>query len=222
MSIYRQALGGDFARLHPRIQERFGFGSRDGVASLGRGVMERIWRGPSFATPFLWIGAWRWIMFPEHGRDVPFTVRNYAFRDRFDRETVSWIRKFDLPRPRRFDAHMIYSRRRGCIVDYLGTHQHLAVDIDLSVDNRGGMRLRSGAQRFYEGLIGFCLPLAFSGVADVCEWYDDAAGRFRIDVRIENRRLGPLFGYRGWFQAEFVAADGPPSEIALARVERRE
>ena len=43
-----------------------------------------------------------------------------------------------------------------------GTHQHLAVDIDLSVDPRGGLRLRSGEQRFYEGIVGFRFPMFFS------------------------------------------------------------
>ena len=37
------------------------------------------------------------------------------------------------------------SQERARIVDYLGTHQHLAVDLELSVDERGGLRLRSGA-----------------------------------------------------------------------------
>jgi hypothetical protein len=63
---------------------------------------------------------------------------------------------------------MIYSPVRGRIVDYLGTHQHLVVDIDLSIDERGGLRLQSGAQRFYEGAIAFNFPLFFSGVANVC------------------------------------------------------
>ena len=36
------------------------------------------------------------------------------------------------------------------------------------------------AQRFYEGVVGFPFPMLFSGFADVCEWFDDAAGRFRI------------------------------------------
>ena len=62
---------------------------------------------------------------------------------------------------------MIYSERRGRVVDYLGTHQHLAVDIDLSVDERGGIRLRSGEQRFHEGPIAFRFPMTFSGVAEV-------------------------------------------------------
>ena len=46
---------------------------------------------------------------------------------------------------------MIYSDARRRIVDYLGSHEHLAVDIELAVDEEGGLRLRSGAQRFYEG-----------------------------------------------------------------------
>lgn len=37
-------------------------------------------------------------------------------------------------------------------MDYLGTHQHLAVDLDLSVDDTGALILTSDAQRFYEGL----------------------------------------------------------------------
>jgi Domain of unknown function (DUF4166) len=132
-SIYRRALGDDFERLHPQIKRRFGFSSEDGIASIGRGVMEEIWRGPAFTVPFLVVGTWRRIMFPDRATDVPFTIENYAYRDRFGRETVTWTRTFELARrTRRFDATMIWSERRGCIVDYLGTHQHLAVDLHAS------------------------------------------------------------------------------------------
>lgn len=224
-SIYQVALGSDFARLHPRIQERFGFSSADGVASIGRGVMDEVWHGPPWTLPFLYCGAWRRILFPERGRDIPFTIENYAFLDRFGRETVSWIRTFRTRRTtRRFDAYMIYSQRRGGIVDYMGTHEHLAVDLDLSVDDRGGLRLRSGAQRFYEGRVAFTYPSLLTGVADVCEWYDDAARCFRIRVDVTNHRFGPLFGYRGRFQAESVAAEPgvAPSWILPVRQEARD
>jgi Domain of unknown function (DUF4166) len=151
-SIYQRAMGSDFARLHPQIQKRFGFSSCDRIACIGRGIMEEIWHGPCFTFPFLMVGTWRRIMFPECGKAVPFTVENYAYVDGLGRETMTWVRKFAMRRNRRFDATMIYSDRHGRVVDYLGTHQHLAVDIDLSVDVRGGLRLRSGAQRFYEAL----------------------------------------------------------------------
>ena len=154
-SIYQRALGSDFEKLHPKIQERFGFNSEDRIASIGSGVMDEIWRGRFYTVPFLYLGTWRRIMFPEYGEDIPFTIENYAYRDSFGRETVTWVRTFESRKRRRFDAYMIYSESRGCIVDYLGSHQHLAVDLDVSVDERGGMCIRSGAQRFYEGRIAF-------------------------------------------------------------------
>jgi hypothetical protein len=223
-SIYTEALGSDFARLHPHIQRRFGFSSADRTAAIGRGVMERLWHGPPYTLPFLYVGSFRRIMFPEHGSNVPFTIENYAYRDPLGRETVTWIRTFATARRRRFDAYMIYSRDRGRIVDYLGTHQHLAVDIDLSVDERGGLRLRSGAQRFYEGAIGFTFPMFFSGVADVCEWFDDRENRFRIEVDVRNHVWGPLFGYRGWFEVNWLhgEASAAPAHIFPRRTERRE
>ena len=73
-SIYQRALGADFDRLHPRIQERFGLTSAGGRASRGRGVMEEVWRGRFYTLPFLMVGTWRNIMFPERGREVPFEI----------------------------------------------------------------------------------------------------------------------------------------------------
>ncbi len=223
-SIYQRALGSDFDRLHPQIQRRFGFSSADGVAALGRGVMEQVWKGRFYTVPFLYVGTWRRIMFPETGRNIPFTIENYAFVDEFGRETVSWVRTFQSRRERRFDAYMIYSESRGRIVDYLGSHEHLAVDIDLSVDDEGGLRLRSGDQRFYEGVVGFRFPMLFTGIAEVREWYDDAAQCFRIVVDVRNRRWGPLFGYRGSFTVEWkaVAPGMAPTHILPHRQERRE
>ena len=223
-SIYRRALGSDFCRLHPQIQRRFGFSSADGIAAIGTGVMDTIWHGAPYTLPFLYVGAWRRIMLPEQGRDVPFRIENYAYVDDLGRETVTWLRTFRVRKARRFDAYMIYSERRGRIIDYLGTHQHLAVDIDLSVDERGGLRLRSRAQRFYEGPVAFSFPLLFSGIADVREWYDDEAGRFRIEVAVYNRTWGPLFGYWGSFEVEWrpVGVGEVPPHVKPARLERRE
>ena len=222
-SIYQRALGSDFERLHPRIQERFGLTSRSGRAALGRGTMEEVWRGALYTLPFLYLGTWRNIMFPDRGHQVPFKIENWAYRDSFGRETVTWLRTFHTRRTRRFDAYMIYSQERARIVDYLGTHQHLAVDLDLSVDERGGLRLRSGEQRFYEGPVAFRFPLFFSGVADVCEWFDETTNRYQIQVVVTNRVWGPLFGYRGSFDVQWIeAANGPPPEIRPQREERRE
>lgn len=207
-SIYQKALGADFERLHPHIQKRFGFSSQDKIAAIGSGVMEQIWHGPFYTLPFLYVGTWRNIMFPQRGRNIPFTIENYAYLDRFGRETVTWLRKFNFNnQTRRFDATMIYSEQRQRIVDYLGTHQHLAVDIDLAVDENGGLRLRSDEQRFYEKSFAFRFPMLFSGIAEVCEWYDDEVQKFKIEVRVKNRVWGDLFGYRGSFEVSYKPVD---------------
>jgi Domain of unknown function (DUF4166) len=224
-SIYERAMGPDFRRLHPKIRRRFGFDSQDGVAAIGTGVMEELWHGAPYVLPFLRLGARRNIMFPCRGRDVPFRIENYAYRDRFGRETVTWIRTFDLPDgPRRFDATMIYSEGRRRIVDYLGTHQHLAVDIHLRAASNGGLALDSGSQRVYEGGAGFRFPMIFSGDARVCEWYDEQDGRFRIEVSVRNPFWGPLFGYRGWFTVEWKRCEAGelPSHVKPMREEFRE
>ena len=222
-SIYERALGADFNRLHPAIQQRFALTSAGGRAAIGRGTMTEVWRGRFYTLPFLYVGTWRNIMFPEYGHDVPFEIENWAYRDGFGRDTVTWLRTFHTHRPRRFDAYMVYGESRRRIVDYLGTHQHLAVDIDLSVDERGGLHLRSGEQRFYEGPIAFRFPLFFSGVADVCEWFDDSTGRYQIKVSVINRMWGPLFGYRGSFDVEWIEApNGSPEHVRPKREELRE
>jgi hypothetical protein len=224
-SIYQQQLGDEFARLHPRLQRRFGFSSVDGVCQVGTGVMDEVWRGPWWTLPFLLLGSARRVLFPDRGRDVPFNVANYAYVDGFGRETVTWSRRFRMRRRiRAFDATMVFAESRGCIVDYLGTHQHLAVDIHCSVDDDGALRIRSGELRFYEGLIGFRFPRLLAGEADVRESWDPDAERFRIEVRVVNRLFGPLFGYRGSFTVAERACtpDEVPIDVRPVREERRE
>lgn len=214
-SIFAEALGADFSRLHPAMRRRFGIGCNgNGVnACIGTGVMDEIWHRSALAMPFLRFGTKRHILFPETGRNVPFTIENYAYLDSYGRETVTFVRTFRLPGgpDRRFDATMIYSPTRRGIVDFLGTHQHMAVDLDLRVDERGGIQIRSGQQRFREGPLGFRFPRALSGSARLAEWFDDAAGAYRIDVAVVNPHLGPLFGYRGRFTVEFITA--PPDQV---------
>ncbi len=222
-SIFEEVLGATFEQLHPKVQERFGFSSESHKRAIGRGVMDRVWHGPFYTLPFLMVGTWRRIMFPEQGENVPFTIENWAYIDTFGRETITWLRSFELGRGRRFDAYMVRDQNRNIIVDYLGTHQHLAVDIHLSVAANGGLRLESGEQRFYEGGLGFKFPMLFSGTASVCEWFDDETGNYRIEVTVRNRVWGPLFGYSGSFEVAWmdVETDSPPEDVKPVREEVR-
>ncbi|MFM9920537.1 DUF4166 domain-containing protein [Lacisediminihabitans sp. H27-G8] len=220
-SIFEGALGDDFARLSPMMQKRFGVGLDSGYACVGTGVMSSIRRGPWWVVPFLYIGMLRNILIPHVGANVPFTIENYPYRDPFGRETVTFVREYSVRRkPSRFDATMILSD--GRVLDYLGTHQHLAVDLNLTVGDDGSLRLTSDAQRFYERrFVGFRFPLLFSGRAQLHECFDDDAGVYRIRMEVNNRVFGFLFGYEGEFTCEFLPATDAPHRLKPVRHERR-
>lgn len=218
-SIFERALGEDFARLHPMMQRRFGVGLDSGEACIGTGMMTSIRRGPWWAVPFLQIGRLRNILIPDVGRDVPFRIENFPYRDPLGRETVTFVREYDIRgRQRRFDATMILVGDR--IVDYLGTHQHLAVDLDLTVDD-GSLILTSDAQRFYEGPLAFRFPMLFSGRARVRERFDDRDGRFHIDMQVHNQHFGFLFGYEGSFTCDWIPTTDAPDRLKPRRHETR-
>lgn len=212
-SIYERELGDDFEDLHPKVRKRFGFSSDDDVACVGRGAMEYVRNGGPHVYPFLLVGSTHHTMFPEENTAVPFEVRNYAYVDEYGREVVTWLREFQMPKERRFDAAMIYSEDRDRIVDYLGVDHHLAVDVDLSVSEEGGLRLRTGEQRFYRYGLSFDFPLTLSARADVHEWYDDDEGRYRISVEVTNRLFGLIFEYRGGFDVEWIDCETAPPEV---------
>ena len=220
-SIFERALGDDFGRLSPMLQKRFGVGLDAGYGCVGTGTMSSIRRGPWWVVPFLYIGKLRNILIPDVGQNVPFIIENFAYHDPFGRETVTFVREYQVGRkPSRFDATMILSN--GRILDYLGTHQHLAVDLDLRVEDDGSLRLASNAQRFYEGrLIAFRFPMIFSGRAQLHERFDEEARVYRIRMEVHNRLFGFLFGYEGEFTCDFPPATDAPERLKPVRHERR-
>lgn len=212
-SIYQRALGDEFDDLHPKMQRRFGFTSEDGVAAIGHGTMEYVRNGGLYTLPFLAVGATMHTMFPEENTAVPFTIRNYAYEDAYGRETVTWLRTFQLPRERHFDAAMIYSEERDRIVDYLGKRHHLAVDVDVAVSDEGGVELTTGAQRLYAFGAGIDFPLVLSATANVHEWYDEAADSYRIAVHVTNPVVGLVFEYSGSFDVEWIDCETAPDDV---------
>lgn len=220
-SIFEQAMGAEFEKLHPMLRRRFGVGLDSGYACVGRGVMTSIRRGPWWTLPFLYIGKLRNILIPDAGIDVPFIVENFPYRDPLGRETVTFVREYQVRRkPSRFDATMVLDSG-GKVVDYLGTHQHLAVDLELRAEPDGSLLLKSDSQRFYEGPVAFRFPMLFSGRALLRESYDDEAQCYRIKLEVRNSVFGLLFGYEGYFTCEFPGADDAPHRLKPRRHERR-
>ena len=72
-------------------------------------TMERLWRGPFFMLPFLYLGTWRNIMFPEQGEEIPFRLENWAYRDSFGREIMLAMGQPASPMPPRHTRTQVSS-----------------------------------------------------------------------------------------------------------------
>ncbi len=138
---------------------------------------------------------------------------------------VTWVRTFRGNRQRRFDAYMIYSEQRSCIIDYLGTHQHLAVDIELRAAPNGGLSYAQVHNASTKDSLGFPFPMLFSGVADVCECYDDAERQFKIKVNVTNKVMGTPFRIQGPFSCRLATQSDQrkfqPADILPIRTQKR-
>lgn len=221
-SIYQRALGAEFLRLHPQIQRRFSLNVQADTAAIGTGTMRQVWCAGWHTWPLLAAGAFRNMMFSQSGENVPFTIANYPVRDELGRENVAWIQTLHSNKPSRSDAYMRFSEQRGCIVDYLGSHENLAIDVRLGIDASGGLHLRSGAQRCYAGKIGFAMPEALSAIVNVHEWFDDRNKRFYVDARVDHPIFGELFGYTGDYTLEWLQGVDIPQEMRPKQPQPRE
>lgn len=192
-SIVHRALGSEFQRLHPKIRSQYGISSQSQAAYVGSGVMNTIWRGKWYMVPFLHLGSTRRILFPETGRNIRFEIRNYAYSDSFGRETVTWKRTFWFPdTTREFDEFFVFSESRNTPILYAGTHQHLSVDLNFSVDDDRALVVTTGRQRLFIGPFMIPFPRLFSGDACVRESYNDDLDRFEVEVSIANRLWGRI------------------------------
>lgn len=211
-SIIKRALGSDFDKLHPKMQKRFGMKSGDGLYSVCTGVMEEIWNKGAVMKPMLSIGSRRNFMVPELGENIPFTLDNYCYTDSFGREAMIYVRKFKFPHiERRFDTVMVYSDRKGRPVDYQGSRHDMVIDLDISVLDNGGLRIRSGDGKLLLGPLHVPMPAALTGTFTGDGFYDEDEGRFRIQVEVRNALMGPLFRYRGYYETEYF--DVEPGEL---------
>lgn len=192
-SVYEQALGRRFGQIDPGLQRYFRLPPA-GMVGVGRGVYDIAGSRWWMLRPVLAGMARRDILFPELGRDVPFTVVNTPHSD----GTLTARRSFVFPARVRVMRDTM-SVADGLIVDRIGRRGELEVGLDLDVVN-GQVRLRSRRLALRLGRVRVPLPpVATVTVVETVE----GAGQ-RVDVRIRMPPLGEIFRYTGSFTYAFV------------------
>jgi Domain of unknown function (DUF4166) len=191
-SVYQRVLGSDIERLSPAL--RIYFSGNHGVG-VGSGVFEVAGSRLRFLRPVLAYLAWRRILFPEYGRDVPFDITNTPTAD----GGLEAVRTFHLPgrdRPLEDTMRVVDGR----LHDFLGKRRGFEVRMALQITD-GLLEMRSDRQWLHLG--GLRVPLPRLATVTVAESWRD--GRQHVDVRLNSPMLGEWFRYAGSFSYQYQA-----------------
>jgi hypothetical protein len=224
ISAYRQQMGLEYEKLHPEIQKRFDFSTTNNIAFIGKGTMDNIWTGNKIAVFLLKILSKTNILFPRTGKNIEYEIHNYPYIDNFGREVHSMNRIFYFSdEEQRFDGTATYSESKKHIIEYLGLDHRMVFEMGLKVE-KGAIRFTSGRQFAFMGRLKFPIPSIVRGNIDLLEWYDDDKQLFYLDLKVKSKLFGPLFGFTGWFDAEYkdFKEQTIPEKFKPTRDERRE
>jgi hypothetical protein len=189
-SVYERVLGSRMSGLHPSLRPYF-VAAPPGSVGRGDGVFDIAGSRHRWLTPVLAFLAWRRILFPELGRDVPFTVTNIAGPG----DGLSARRVFHFAgrdRTMHDTMHVI----DGSLHDFLGRRGGLEVRLELDVDD-GALRMRSSGTWLHVRGLRLPVPAMLSARVELVESWSETGQR--VDVRMLHPLLGEVFRYAGGF-----------------------
>lgn len=227
-SVVERAMGDAFADLHPALQERFGLASGESRRFVGEGRMRSV-RHNRLAWPALWWSGRRNVLFPETGSEVPATVRMRAFEDADGRETLAYVREFDMRErrrrsdgsTRRLDSYLQYDPSSDRVRARLGRRGDVESLLRFEAAPDGSLRVTSETQWLRRGGRALPVPGLLGTTADVRERYDEELDRFEVDAEFRNPVLGTVFAFEGAFDVAYERCEGAPAADAPVDVPTR-
>jgi hypothetical protein len=212
--IYQLALGDDFAKLAPELQEYFSLAAGSGTYGIGQGTFDVVGCRQKWLRPLLALTGSEEAFFPEYGEGVPFRIENHAHVDPFGRPALTARREIYFPSVTRLfhdttsaitpasDGQGAPGRTR--LVDHVGRYRRLVTDLDVAVTAEGRLRGVSNASRLLLGPFRVPLPAALDARAYAEQWWDSAEGKHRIQVKVIQPQIGLVLVYAGRFDYRLV------------------
>lgn len=206
--IYRLALGDDFSKLAPELQEYFSLAAGSGFYGIGEGVFDVVGCRQKWLRPLLALAGGEEAFFPEYGEGIPFRIENHAHVDPFGRPALTARREIYFPSGTRLfhdttSAITILGDQgngeRARLVDHVGRYRRLVTNLDISVTAEGRLRGVSNASRLFLGPLRIPLPAALDARAYAEQWWDNDEGKHRIQVKVLQPQIGLVLVYAGRF-----------------------
>ncbi|NQD87979.1 DUF4166 domain-containing protein [Paenarthrobacter sp. CM16] len=207
--IYQLALGDDFTKLTPELQEYFSLAAASGSYGIGEGVFDVVGCRQKWLRPLLALTGSEEAFFPEYGEGIRFRIENHAHVDPFGRPALTARREIYFPTGTRLFHDTTSAivpgpgagggNNRARLVDHVGRYRRLVTDLDVSVTAEGRLRGVSNASRLLLGPLRIPLPAALDARAYAEQWWDSAEGKHRIQVKVIQPQIGLVLVYAGRF-----------------------
>lgn len=199
--IYRDLFGEDFNRLHPKLKQRYSLNI--GETFHATGTMYSIHTGPAILKPVYQLFTLNQFLFPESGKNIPFSLSNHSYLNEQAHIEVVWERNFTFPNATRtFIATMHIDPIQNEAKDYLGSPAVLNSPIQFDVTGEGFLMMRSTQQNALLGALEIPVPQIVGGKVSVPEGYDDVRDVFTIHVSIYHQLFGTMMSYAGEFKEQ--------------------
>lgn len=220
-SVYQLAMGPEFGRLQPELQDYFslGAGNNDGGArvGIGTGTFDVAGCPRRSLRPLLRFASLDRSLFPEYGLHVPFRIENRPGTDPQGRPFLAAVRTLEFDGVTRvmedttcWEKSGDAGGRSGQLVDSLGRSGLVRTRLECSVGQDGRMRLISRGTALAAGRLRIPLPRLLDAAAFTEQWWDAAAGLFRIRTKVLQRQFGTVLEYEGAFEYRLEAAEPTP------------
>lgn len=213
-SPYEIVLGGEVARLHPRLRTYFGE-IPAGSVGRGHGVFDTVGTPRRWLWPVLALLARSGVAFPVWQRGVPFEVENRPARDARGDVAVTARRTFRLTGGARVMQDAITADNRGGdgawrLVDHLGPTRILAAPFDARVrETDGALVLRSTGLSVRVGRARLGILPALAPVVTLTERFDDARDRQHVSIVLTLPVVGRIYEYSGFFGYSIEGSSEP-------------
>ncbi|MFJ4207158.1 DUF4166 domain-containing protein [Paenarthrobacter sp. NPDC089675] len=214
-AVYKLALGDEYNRLAPELRDYFALAPGSGMYGIGQGVFDVVGCRQKWLRPLLALTGHEQAFFPEYGEGIAFRIENHAHIDPFGRPALTARREIYFPSGTRLfhdtTSAIPVSGGGHRLVDHLGRYRRLVTDLEVSVTPEGRLRGVSKASRLFLGPLRLPLPAALDAKAYAEQWWDEAEGKHRIQVKVIQPQLGLVLVYAGRFDyrlAPYLAGTG--------------
>lgn len=214
-AVYKLALGDDYRRLAPELREYFALAPGSGTYGIGQGVFDVVGCRQKWLRPLLALTGHEQAFFPEYGEGITFRIENHAHIDPYGRPALTARREIYFPTGTRLfhdtTSAIPVSGGGHRLVDHLGRYRRLVTDLEVSVTPEGRLRGVSKASRLFLGPLRLPLPAALDAKAYAEQWWDEAEGKHRIQVKVIQPQVGLVLVYAGRFDyrlAPYLAGIG--------------